>query len=289
MLFRSSVHVNETHQLTTDDGASIEVGGTSRVNVTGGTGGAYGEDGWGFSGFTAATTKGSIAGGRTGIHALCAADFPGSHLCHAAEYLRSNSTLDPPAAGAWLDPSEEAGKGPVYSGGPQSGRYPFSPSCNSWSTDLNAYAGTWVTPTGGISTSGGCDVPRALACCGTPAKVRLAGFTGMTKGNGGGRQKLHALCDAAFAGSRLCHAAEYLRANSPLAPPASGAWLDPSTSTGTSTNNAGMPGSGRWIYSSDCIDWTSAAAGTYGYWVSAAGDITTDSNCSASRALACCL
>ncbi len=29
----ASVHVNETHQLTTDDGASIEVGGTSRVNV----------------------------------------------------------------------------------------------------------------------------------------------------------------------------------------------------------------------------------------------------------------
>jgi hypothetical protein len=50
-----------------------------------------------------------------------------------------------------------------------------------------------------------------------------------------------------------------------------------------------MPGAGRYIYTYDCVDWTSNAMGSYGFWISPAGDITTDGNCSASRVVSCCL
>lgn len=47
--------------------------------------GAYGEDIPAFAGFTQALSTGD-AGGRDGMHAKCAAEFAGSHLCHASEY-----------------------------------------------------------------------------------------------------------------------------------------------------------------------------------------------------------
>ncbi|MFO0575214.1 MAG: hypothetical protein U1A78_14585 [Polyangia bacterium] len=117
----------------------------------------------------------------------------------------------------------------------------------------------------------------------------FAGFTPTTyTGAGiGGRPGAHALCNAAFAGSHLCHATEYLLANSGTTPPTSGAWIDPSTSGGSAVNNAGMPGGGRYIYSYDCNDWTQAT-GAYGHWLTPSGDISTDKDCTVSRALACC-
>ena len=57
-----------------------------------------------FAGFTAATTDGDFGGRRVG-HLACATEFPGSHMCHAAEYIRSASNAVVPAGGAWIDPS----------------------------------------------------------------------------------------------------------------------------------------------------------------------------------------
>jgi hypothetical protein len=117
----------------------------------------------------------------------------------------------------------------------------------------------------------------------------FAGFTPTTyTGAGiGGRPGAHALCAAAFAGSHLCHATEYLLSNSATTPPTSGAWIDPSTSGGAAVNNSGMPGSGRYIYSYDCNDWTQAT-GTYGHWLTPAGDVSTDKDCTVARVIACC-
>ena len=55
-----------------------------------------------FAGFTTATMTGAV-GGRALMHFACGSQFPGSHLCHAAEYSRAASTLSPPSGGAWID------------------------------------------------------------------------------------------------------------------------------------------------------------------------------------------
>lgn len=44
-----------------------------------------------FSGVTTWTTDGN-SGGRGAMHSHCATEYPGSHFCHAAEYVRANST-----------------------------------------------------------------------------------------------------------------------------------------------------------------------------------------------------
>ena len=58
-----------------------------------------------FRGFTTAQVSGVRPGGRAEMHQICGAQFPGSHLCHVAEYERASSTVPPPAAGAWIDSS----------------------------------------------------------------------------------------------------------------------------------------------------------------------------------------
>ncbi len=57
-----------------------------------------------FRGFTAAQTPGN-AGGLEGMNAICDYEFAGSHLCHFMEYHRANSTISPPAGGAWISAS----------------------------------------------------------------------------------------------------------------------------------------------------------------------------------------
>jgi len=54
----------------------------------------------------------------------------------------------------------------------------------------------------------------------------FAGFTSATTtGNAGGREAMHALCNAAFSGSHMCHAAEYNLATSATPVPSAGAWI----------------------------------------------------------------
>ena len=251
--------------------------------------GAYVEELGTFAGFTPSTYTGAIMGGRPGAHARCAAAFAGSHMCHAAEYIQSNSATTPPTEGAWLDPSTAGGNDTANSGMPGSGRYLYGYTCNAWSNNSTSYSGTWVSPTGTITSSGYCDASRAIACCNTPAKTRFAGFTTMLlNGNAGGRTKMHAICASAFPTSHMCHASEYIRASSATSVPTAGAWLDPSTASGNDTGNSGVPGSGRYLYGYTCNAWSNATTSYSGTWVSPTGTVTSSAYCDTSRAVACC-
>lgn len=100
------------------------------------------------------------------MHAACAAQFAGSHMCHAAEYTRTVSSAPIPATGAWLDPSVSSTAAFVTSSAAAPyGRYLATNACLSW-TSINAgNTGTYVMPDGSMNTSGTCNVGRPIACC----------------------------------------------------------------------------------------------------------------------------
>ncbi len=251
--------------------------------------GAFSEELGGFAGFTTATYTGAMSG-RPAMHAKCEAEFAGSHLCHAAEYILSNSATGVPSPnGAWLDPSTTTSGGTSNSGLPGSGRSIYGYHCLTWNDGTVGRYGTYVTSLGSVLEDGPCNVSRSLACCNGPRKTRFAGFTPTsTLGSVGGRPKMHALCAAAFSGSHFCHAAEYIRATSSVTVPASGAWIDPSTNVSGGTSNSGVPGSGRSLYGYHCLTWNDGTAGRYGTYVTSLGSISEDGPCSVSRAVACC-
>ncbi|MDQ3337436.1 MAG: hypothetical protein M4D80_19920 [Myxococcota bacterium] len=116
-----------------------------------------------FRGFTAATTSGA-AGGRAAMHARCAAEFAGSHLCHLSEYTRAASSVTPPANGAWMDDSTYHNRFENRGALPRSGRTVHANgACQAWTSNnqfANAFA---MNAAGGVR--GNCDVPRVLACC----------------------------------------------------------------------------------------------------------------------------
>lgn len=262
-----------------------------------GASGAYVEETGAFAGFTATTYSGSLASGgavgRLAAHAICAAAFSGAHLCHAAEYLMASSPVTVPTQGAWLDISVNVEGNLSSSASPLFGRAP-SPgySCYDWTNSSTTTYGSTVTPAGGINGGGNaCDSLRPLACCSSPSKARFAGFTtAKTTGKAGGRPAMHAVCAAAFVGSHLCHAAEFIRANPAAAAPSDGAWLDISSDLKGNLISSGMPAAGRAPspgYS--CYDWTSDASTTYGSTATVAGGINGGGNaCDKARALACC-
>jgi hypothetical protein len=116
-----------------------------------------------FRGFTTATTTG-VAGGRAAMHARCAAQFSGSHMCFLAEYTRAHPTVTPPAAGAWLDGSTYHNLGEYRGAMPRSGRLTRNSSgCLGW-TGGGLNQGTTITPAGWDSQT--CDTARSVACCG---------------------------------------------------------------------------------------------------------------------------
>jgi hypothetical protein len=117
-----------------------------------------------FRGFTTAMTNGN-ASGRAGMHARCAAEFSGSHLCHVAEYQRAHSTTSPPASGAWIDSSSYNSGSDNRGAMPRSGRS-TSPDggCNSWTLDISNRTARVITPLN--DTSATCDTQHPLACCG---------------------------------------------------------------------------------------------------------------------------
>lgn len=234
--------------------------------------GAYGEETSSFAGFTTATTTGSISNGRFAMHALCAAAIAGSHLCHNSEYAFTNSATTPPADGAWIDPSYSVGTAGVRS---------FSgTSCDSWTQTASGYYGLYVTATGALSSTD-CSKRKALACCNSPARTRLAGFTAAkTNGNAAGRFKMHQMCVAEFPSSHLCHNIEYARAHSATIPPTGGAWIDPSN--GTAAGNA------RDLSGTSCDSWTQTTSGYYGLYVTTNGDLSS-TDCINTKSVACCL
>jgi hypothetical protein len=146
-----------------------------------------------------------------------------------------------------------------------------------------------VTAAGTISIYGDCSTSLQLACCNTQSRASFAGFTtGTTTGAATGRWHMHALCAAQFTGSHMCHAAEFLRAGSATTVPTGGAWLDPSTVSGTAAANSGVPESARYIGSNVCSSWTSTGGGDYGTRVTESGSIDSFGDCSQSLAIACC-
>jgi hypothetical protein len=119
-----------------------------------------------FRGLTTATFTGAI-GGRAAAHGACAAQYPGSHLCHDAEYERAASTVPLPAGGAWADYSTYLDFTEATGAMQRSGRLlqsSISANCENWTNALISRVGMTVnTP---MPTTAACNVPRPLACCG---------------------------------------------------------------------------------------------------------------------------
>jgi hypothetical protein len=117
-----------------------------------------------FAGFTVATFNGSI-GGRPAAHGACGAEFAGAHLCHASEYILSNSGTPVPAAGAWLDASIAPDDSFAIEGSHRYGRN-TNDSCLSFTSASTSYSGTFLQTNGevtwGTST---CQTARRVACC----------------------------------------------------------------------------------------------------------------------------
>lgn len=231
---------------------------------------------------------------------MCAAQFAGSHLCHAAEYQLATSSVPVPSNGAWIDASA-AVDGSFTTlvindevAAPTSSRYTawdYYNNCASW-TMSSSSSGFVVTP----ETQGpaNCATPRVLACCSTVYRERFRGFTSATvTGAAGGRAAMHSSCSAEFSGSHLCHVAEYQRAAPTITPPVNGAWIDSSgfasPSGGTMETRVAAPNVGRWAgwsYYNNCENWTSGLDGDGGTTVrpgQAGGGA-----CNVARPLACC-
>ncbi|CAN5818657.1 hypothetical protein BH11MYX3_BH11MYX3_39140 [soil metagenome] len=272
-----------------------------------GPGGAVtGEAAAQFAGFTSTAYTG-IAGGREVMHARCSAAFAGSHLCHVAEYHLSNVATVPPAAGAWLDMSggiEGFNANTSVSneiGSVDLGRYTsqlYSGNCDNWTVGVDGSTPTFgETVTPATHTTVLCTTSHALACCSTPYVEGFRGFTTTTVSGvrPGGRAEMHQLCGAQFAGSHMCHIAEYQRATPTVSPPASGAWLDMSgylRSSSSVTNEIASHHAGRYagqLYSGNCDNWTAAVDGstpTFGETITPTGNTTT--LCTGTRSIACC-
>lgn len=248
--------------------------------------GAYSEDEWGFAGFTANSYLGNLGGRHIG-HSICAAEFPGAHLCHSSEFIQSTTTAVVPAAGAWLDPSVTLDGVYTAGGAPSFGRNTGSYTCNQWTDNTGAYSGTYVKPSGGISNGGVCTTVKPLACCNAAPKVAFAGFTGAFASMSG-RSAMHAACSAEFSGAHMCHTAEYLRTDSSMTPPAVGAWLDPSMDVTGGYTAAGSAAFGRSVGSYTCNDWTDLTGAYSGTYVLPSAGISNGGNCTTQKPIACC-
>src|SRR5690606_12095931 len=132
------------------------------------------------------------------------------------------------------------------------GRYVNSNACLPWTTARAANTGSNRRADGSNSTSGRYSVARPLACCIGAPQPGIAGFRAPSA-TMGGRPAMHAASTAELAGAHMCYTAEYIRTASPIAIPATGAWLDPSISeTGTFITSSGSPTFGRYVNSNAC-------------------------------------
>jgi hypothetical protein len=251
-----------------------------------------------FAGFTSSTVDGAL-GGREQMHARCAAELPGSHLCHVAEYQLTSSATAVPPAGAWTDSSAAADG--AYDGAvvvdriasPTSGRYTGRSqyeNCSNWTSTQSS--GLTLENSGAFHQY--CGDQRVLACCSTQYRELFRGFTAaMVSGAAGGRTQMHARCGSEFPGAHLCHIAEYQRAASTITPPATGAWADTSgfaTPMGGEVETRVASASvGRWTGRStydNCENWTDAHASLAGLTIRPG--MVYSSACAVARPLACC-
>ncbi|EYF04875.1 Phage tail fiber protein [Chondromyces apiculatus DSM 436] len=252
--------------------------------------GAYAEDVASFAGFTPNAYTGNL-GGRPAAHGICAAAFSGAHLCHASEYVLSTSMTPVPAAGAWVDASIIPAGQMTLEGSVAFGRH-TDYSCNSFTSTLNDPDGAWIRPNGQVTwaSTGACAIARPLACCNGAPKSEFAGFSAQSyTGSMGGRPAVHAICNTAFPGAHLCHAAEYLRTVSATPVPASGAWLDASVVHAGTMSLEGLPSAGRETDYS-CDSFTSTVNDEDAAWVQQNGEVTWASTggCAVARPVACC-
>lgn len=279
------------------------------AGTAGPPGNLYGESAAVFAGFTSTAVTGSH-GGREAMHATCAAQFAGSHLCHHAEYVLANSALKPPDAGAWVDPScadttDNLGNLTTqcnnwYEARPDMGRMIYASAnnyddynCTNWTGTTAGATGLALQPDKPVTLA--CSTALPLACCSSRFSETFRGFTSAhTTGAAGGRAAQHARCATEFPGSHLCHVVEYHRANPTAVVPASGAWLDPSSLShyGFISNLAALPRAGRFTgednstHYDSCRSWVLGAATGLGAAVQPQG--TTYLSCDKSLPLACC-
>lgn len=116
-----------------------------------------------FVGFTSANAPMT---GRPDMHAACATELPGSHMCHAAEYIGAVSSDAIPASGAWIEPSITLTGEFTVGGAPSFGRWvSYTGTCDSWAYTGTGISGLVLGPTGELSTSYTCNTARPIACC----------------------------------------------------------------------------------------------------------------------------
>ncbi|AKT38458.1 collagen-like protein [Chondromyces crocatus] len=274
----------------------------------------YGEEAALFVGFTSTQMEGAV-GSREQMHAICSAQYVGSHFCHVAEYYGAGAASPVPASGAWVDSSGaiSVSSGTVYSlstlTGPRSGRNSSSndsANCANWTSNTYqsgqyTYNASGMTVSVGGPQTGLCNAARPLACCATPYREAFAGFSSAsTVGEAGGRESMHARCANEFTGSHMCHAAEYARATPTTLPPAEGAWLDSSSYFANNTvytiSGLGSMDGGRMAGRSDssnCANWTSNTYQSGQYTYNSSGLTATRTGfstnlCNVARPVACC-
>ena len=264
----------------------------------------YGEDAAQFAGFTTQTFTG-IAGGREVMNARCAAQWPGSHLCHISEYNLAAPATIVPADGAWIDASADydglnGDPMPISTlAGRHIPRYVGlgDNNCHSWTASTSGTSTLFgLIVTRGSASNIACTSQRSLACCSSPYKERFRGFTTatVTGARPGGRNEMHQLCGAQFPGSHLCYVSEYYRAAPTTPAPANGAWIDVNGYTRSSPLASSMmagPTIGRFtgLSDSNCYGWTQTTSGTSNLFGAVITPRATDNKlCTTSLPAACC-
>jgi hypothetical protein len=252
-----------------------------------------------FAGFGSATT--GSAGGREALHASCDATFPGSHLCHLAEFRLARARNSVPAGGAWVDPFVALTPGGTEVINPLA----YTPKGGRWIDDSNYDCRAWssTSTTGTLVsvsavTNPSCAETHPIACCNSPFQEQFAGFTAATTtGAVGGPEGLNAICAGEFAASHMCTTSEYQRAASKVGPPLAGAWIQPSGVMGPGSppyriSYAALAESGPFIYGDprDCTQWSSATGSSLLVQnVAASGGNTYGAgDCSVPHPIACC-
>jgi hypothetical protein len=114
--------------------------------------------------FAGVTSTNATMSGRPQMHALCEANYPGSHMCYGSEYLRAASSVPIPAGGAWIDLSADLnGSGYSGSSSPVYGRYTGTACVNGTSTS-GSFTG-YVVGTDGALAGVACNQVHPVACC----------------------------------------------------------------------------------------------------------------------------
>jgi hypothetical protein len=219
-----------------------------------------------------------------------------------------------PAAGAWIDMTGfQSGQANTYQrtdlATPAAGRYTdpsTSANCQEWTTQSYSSLGTPYDTTGVAVTAAGptypkCKEARPLACCASPMREKLRGYTTGTTGAVGGREMMNYLCGSQFPGSHFCHYAEYQRTGTTQSPPAGGAWVDMSGFQSGQANtyqrtDLASAIAGRYTDSStsaNCQNWTALSYSSLGTPYDTTGVVVTPAGaaypkCKELHAAACC-